>query len=82
MSVTVMVTLPLLMPLFQYTPNVVLGAIIVSAVVGLIDIPAAYQIWKVDKFDFIVLLCAFLGVIFISVQDGLAFAVCISLCNF
>ena len=82
MSVTVMVTLLLLMPLFQYTPNVVLGAIIVSAVVGLIDIPAAYQIWKVDKFDFIVLLCAFLGVIFISVQDGLAFAVCISFYNF
>lgn len=77
MSVTVMVTLLLLMPLFQYTPNVVLGAIIVSAVVGLIDIPASYQIWKVDKFYFIVLLCAFLGVIFISVQDGLAFAVCI-----
>ncbi|XP_050271557.1 probable sulfate transporter 3.3 [Quercus robur] len=79
MSVTVMVTLLLLMPLFQYTPNVVLGAIIVSAVVGLIDIPAAYQIWKVDKFDFIVLLCAFLGVIFISVQDGLAFAVGLSI---
>ncbi|KAF3959368.1 hypothetical protein ACB098_08G175200 [Castanea mollissima] len=79
MSVTVMVTLLLLMPLFQYTPNVVLGAIIVSAVVGLIDIPAAYQIWKVDKYDFIVLLCAFLGVIFISVQDGLAFAVGLSI---
>lgn len=75
MSVTVMVTLLFLMPLFQYTPDVVLGAIIVSAVVGLIDIPAAYQIWKVDKFDFLVMLCALLGVIFISVQDGLAIAV-------
>lgn len=70
-----MVTLLFLMPLFQYTPNVVLGAIIVTAVVGLIDLPAAYQIWKIDKFDFIVLLCAFLGVIFISVQQGLAIAV-------
>ncbi|KAJ4709751.1 Sulfate transporter 3.3 like [Melia azedarach] len=79
MSVTVMVTLLFLMPLFQYTPNVVLGAIIVTAVVGLIDIPAAYQIWKVDKFDFLVLLCAFVGVIFISVQDGLAIAVGISI---
>ncbi|PPS18398.1 hypothetical protein GOBAR_AA02180 [Gossypium barbadense] len=54
MSIMVMVTLLFLMPLFQYTPNVVLGAIIVSAVVGLIDIPAACQIWKIDKFDFIV----------------------------
>ncbi|KAL4612573.1 hypothetical protein ACB092_08G209600 [Castanea dentata] len=56
MSVTVMVTLLLLMPLFQYTPNVVLGAIIVSAVVGLIDIPAAYQIWKVGLSIFKILL--------------------------
>ncbi|KAL8120729.1 hypothetical protein AgCh_017782 [Apium graveolens] len=78
MSVTVMVTLLFLMPLFRYTPNVVLGAIIVTAVIGLIDIPAAYQIWKIDKYDFIVMLCAFLGVILISVQDGLAIAVGIS----
>ncbi|KAK4409703.1 putative sulfate transporter 3.3 [Sesamum angolense] len=56
MAVTVMVTLLFLMPLFQYTPNVVLGAIIVTAVVGLVDIPAACQIWKIDKFDFLVML--------------------------
>ena len=75
MAVTVMV-----MPLFQYTPNVVLGAIIATAVVGLIDLPAAaYQIWKIDKFGFIVLLCPFLGVIiFISVQQGLAIAVTVT----
>eukprot|EP00258_Populus_trichocarpa_P046007 XP_024462026.1 probable sulfate transporter 3.3 isoform X2 [Populus trichocarpa] len=79
MSVTVMVTLLFLMPLFQYTPNVVLGAIIVTAVIGLIDFPAACQIWKIDKFDFVVMLCAFFGVIFISVQDGLAIAVAISI---
>ncbi|KAH7516343.1 hypothetical protein FEM48_Zijuj10G0125000 [Ziziphus jujuba var. spinosa] len=79
MSVTVMVTLLFLMPLFQYTPNVVLGAIIVTAVVGLIDIPAALNIWKIDKFDFIVMLCAFVGVIFFSVQGGLAIAVGISI---
>ncbi|KAJ9563685.1 hypothetical protein OSB04_008845, partial [Centaurea solstitialis] len=79
MAVTVMVTLLFLMPLFQYTPNLVLGAIIVTAVIGLIDIPAAYNIWRVDKFDFVVMLCAFFGVIFISVQEGLALAVGISI---
>ncbi|XP_019421615.1 PREDICTED: probable sulfate transporter 3.3 isoform X1 [Lupinus angustifolius] len=78
MSVTVMVTLLFVMPLFQYTPNVVLGAIIVTAVIGLIDIPAALQIWRIDKFDFIVMLVAFFGVIFISVQLGLAIAVGLS----
>ncbi|KAF9673994.1 hypothetical protein SADUNF_Sadunf10G0081600 [Salix dunnii] len=74
MSVTVMMTLLFLMPLFQYTPDVVLGAIIVTAVIGLIDIPAACQIWKIDKFDFVVMLCAFFGVIFVSVESGLAIA--------
>ncbi|CAJ1939600.1 unnamed protein product [Sphenostylis stenocarpa] len=78
MSVTVMVTLLFLMPLFQYTPNVVLGAIIVTAVIGLIDLPAAYNIWKIDKFDFLVMLVAFMGVLFISVQGGLGLAVGLS----
>ncbi|CAH8340374.1 unnamed protein product [Eruca vesicaria subsp. sativa] len=79
MSVTVMVTLLFLMPLFEYTPNVVLGAIIVTAVIGLIDLPAARHIWRIDKFDFLVMLCAFFGVVFLSVQNGLAIAVGLSL---
>ncbi|CAA6664896.1 unnamed protein product [Spirodela intermedia] len=79
MALTVMVTLLFLMPLFAYTPNVVLGAIIITAVVGLIDLPAAYLVWKMDKMDFLVCACAFLGVVFISVQDGLAVAVGISI---
>ncbi|XP_078444390.1 putative sulfate transporter 3.3 [Wolffia australiana] len=78
MALTVMVTLLFLMPLFAYTPNVVLGAIIITAVIGLIDVQAARHVWKMDKVDFLVCLCAFLGVIFISVQDGLAIAVGIS----
>ncbi|XP_047972353.1 probable sulfate transporter 3.3 [Salvia hispanica] len=79
MAVTVMVTLLFLMPLFQYTPNVILGAIIVTAVIGLIDVPAACEIWRIDKFDFLVMLCAFFGVLFISVEQGLAIAVGLSI---
>ena len=52
-ALTVMVTLLLLTPLFYYTLGVVLASIIVAAVLGLIDFPAAYFIWKVDKVDFI-----------------------------
>ncbi|WOK94300.1 putative sulfate transporter 3.3 [Canna indica] len=79
MAMTVMVTLLFLMPLFAYTPNVVLGAIIIAAVIGLIDVPAALHIWKLDKVDFLVCLSSFLGVIFISVQEGLAIAVALSI---
>ncbi|KAL8150768.1 hypothetical protein V2J09_020576, partial [Rumex salicifolius] len=75
MATAVMVALLFLMRLFEYTPEFILGAIIVTSSIGLIDLPAAYHIWKVDKFDFLVMLCALFGVVFISVQEGLAIAI-------
>lgn len=79
MSTAVLVTLLFLMPLFYYTPNVVLAAIIITAVIGLIDYQAAFRLWKVDKIDFVACLCSFLGVLFISVPMGLSIAVGISI---
>ncbi|XP_065015661.1 sulfate transporter 1.2-like isoform X1 [Musa acuminata AAA Group] len=78
MSVTVMLTLLVITPLFKYTPNAVLAAIIISAVIGLIDYQTAYLIWKVDKLDFLACMGAFFGVVFISVEIGLLIAVMIS----
>ncbi|KAL0429830.1 UNVERIFIED_CONTAM: putative sulfate transporter 3.4 [Sesamum radiatum] len=78
MAVAVLITLLFLMPLFHYTPNLILAAIIITAAVGLIDYEAAYKLWKVDKLDFVACLCSFFGVLFISVALGLAIAVGIS----
>ncbi|KAL5729339.1 putative sulfate transporter 3.4 [Ranunculus cassubicifolius] len=78
MASTVLVTLLFLMPLFYYTPNLILAAIIITAVIGLIDYQAALKLWKVDKLDFVACLCAFFGVLFISVQIGLSIAVGVS----
>jgi high affinity sulfate transporter 1 len=75
MSLVVMVVLFALTPLFKYTPNCILSAIIIAAVTGLIDVKAAYHIWKVDKVDFLALLGAFFGVFFVSVEIGLLIAV-------
>lgn len=75
MAAAVLVTLLFLMPLFYYTPNLILAAIIITAVIGLIDYQAAYKLWKVDKLDFLACLCSFFGVLFISVPLGLAIAV-------
>ncbi|KAL1093649.1 hypothetical protein V6Z11_D06G045300 [Gossypium hirsutum] len=78
MSCVVFLTLEFLTPLFKYTPNAILAAIIISAVVGLIDVKAAILVWKIDKFDFVACLGAFLGVVFASVEIGLLIAVIIS----
>ncbi|KAK8642809.1 hypothetical protein V6N13_012141 [Hibiscus sabdariffa] len=78
MSCVVLLTLEFITPLFKYTPNAILAAVIINAVVGLFDVPAAILIWKVDKFDFVACLGAFIGVIFSSVEIGLLIAVIIS----
>ena len=79
MAAAVLVTLLFLMPLFHYTPNVILSAIIITAVAGLIDVRGAAKLWKVDKLDFCACVAAFLGVLLVSVQVGLSVAVGISL---
>ncbi|KAK7285305.1 hypothetical protein RJT34_20072 [Clitoria ternatea] len=79
MSIAVMLTLLFLTPLFHYTPLVVLSAIIVSAMLGLIDYQGAIHLWKIDKFDFLVCISAYVGVVFGSVEIGLVIAVAVSL---
>jgi len=75
MALAVMVTLLFLTPLFHYTPLVVLSSIIISAMLGLLDYEAAIHLWTVDKFDFIVCISAYAGVVFASVEIGLVIAV-------
>ncbi|GLT77072.1 hypothetical protein SLA2020_486910 [Shorea laevis] len=79
MAMAVMITLLFLTPLFHYTPLVVLSSIIIAAMLGLVDYEAAIHLWKVDKFDFIVCMGAYVGVVFGSVEIGLVIAVVISL---
>ncbi|KAG2269055.1 hypothetical protein Bca52824_063610 [Brassica carinata] len=78
MSMVVLLTLLFLTPLFKYTPNAILAAIIINAVIPLIDVNAAVLIFKIDKLDFVACMGAFLGVIFASVEIGLLISVGIS----
>lgn len=75
MAVTVLVSLLLFTKLLYFTPMAILASIILAALPGLIDINAAYHIWKVDKLDFLACLGAFFGVLFASVEIGLLVAV-------
>ncbi|KAF3450792.1 hypothetical protein FNV43_RR06881 [Rhamnella rubrinervis] len=58
-----------------FTPNIILAAIIITAVIGLIDYQAAFRLLKVDKLDFLACLSSFFGVLFFSVPLGPATAV-------
>ncbi|KAA8550830.1 hypothetical protein F0562_002514 [Nyssa sinensis] len=79
MALTVMITLLFLTPLFHYTPLVVLSSIIIAAMLGLINYTEAIHLWHVEKFDFLVCMAAYIGVVFGSVVIGLVIAVALSL---
>ncbi|CAL2234293.1 unnamed protein product [Prunus armeniaca] len=80
MAIAVMFTLLFLTPLFHYTALVVLSAIIIAAMLGLIDYEAAIHLWKVDTFDFVVCMSACISVFFGSVEIGLVLAVRCNIC--
>ncbi|XP_020891026.1 sulfate transporter 2.2 isoform X1 [Arabidopsis lyrata subsp. lyrata] len=78
MAITVMISLEVLTRFLYFTPTAILASIILSALPGLIDVSSALHIWKLDKLDFLVLIAAFFGVLFASVEIGLLLAVGIS----
>ncbi|KAL5975157.1 hypothetical protein ACLOJK_031836 [Asimina triloba] len=78
MSICMMLTLLFLAPLFSYTPMVALAAIIITAMVGLVEYEEVYHLFKVDKFDFVICMSAFLGVAFVSMDVGLLISVGLS----
>ncbi|KAG8370736.1 hypothetical protein BUALT_Bualt13G0014300 [Buddleja alternifolia] len=79
MALAVMITLLFLTPLFYYTPLVVLSSIIMAAMLGLIDYEAAIHLWHVDKFDFVVCMSAYVGVVFANIEIGLILAIGLSI---
>ena len=64
---------------FYYLPNAVLAAIIVVAVVQLVDISGAVAIWRYDRADGIALLATGLAVPFLGIESGLLIGIGLSL---
>jgi len=78
-SLLIMLTLLFLTPLFYYLPNSVLGAIVISAVIGLVELREAQHLYRTAREDFGVWLAAFCGVLFLGVEVGIALAIGLSL---
>lgn len=71
-------TLLFLTPLFFYMPKAMFAAIIIMAVIGLIDINEAKRLYKIRKSDFVVLLFAFIITLLLGIQLGILLSVAAS----
>ncbi len=74
-----LVTLGLLTGLLEPLPRAVLAAIVVMAVIGLVDVEAAVSTFRVDRLDGTVLLATFAATLALGVELGLLVGVVVNL---
>lgn len=77
--IVVGITLVFLTPFFYYLPKSVLGAIIMVAIYGLIDLKYPKQLWKEGKDEFYLFLVTFCTTLLIGISQGIIFGVLFSL---
>ena len=78
-AILIGLTLLFLTPLFYYLPNAILAAVIIIAVIGLIDVKGAIHLWKVDRGDFMMMIATFLGTLALGIEQGVLIGVVLSL---
>jgi sulfate permease, SulP family len=78
-AVLVALTVIFLMPLFYYLPQAVLAAIILVAIMGLIDLRTLSHTWRYNKADAVSWLATFTAVLLINVETGIMVGVAASL---
>jgi SulP family sulfate permease len=75
----VLATIAFLTPLFASLPNAALGAIIIMAIIGLIDVAEMRHIARVKKSDLIGLSVAFVATLALGIEIGILVAVVASM---
>jgi len=78
-AAAVALTLAAFTDLLVYIPKATLGAIIMTAVLGLIDLEQPRQLWKVHRLDLGVLCATFVATLVLGIQQGVGFGVGLSL---
>lgn len=78
-SIAIGLCLMFLAGLLANLPNVVLAAIVLVAVKGLINIGELRHVWRVSRFEFVISMVAFAGVLMLGILKGVIVAVLVSM---
>ena len=70
-SVTLALCLLFLTDLLENLPKAVLAAVVLTAVAGLIDVPAMVRMWRVSRIDFLAAAIALVAVLLLGILDGI-----------
>eukprot|EP00117_Sycon_ciliatum_P018229 scpid38172/ scgid16926/ Sodium-independent sulfate anion transporter; Solute carrier family 26 member 11 len=75
----VLLALGVLTPVFRFIPMAALSAIIITAVLGMVNLRIVAVLWRVKVADLIPLAVAFFGTLFLGIEYGVLLAVVINI---
>ena len=75
----IFLTLLFLAPFFTNLPQAVLGAVVIVAVIGMLDVASLRSFYTMRRTDFWLAATALLGVILVGILEGLIYAVLLSI---
>jgi high affinity sulfate transporter 1 len=75
----VVLTLLFLMPLFQNLPYATLGAVVIAAMIGLLDIGYLRRLARISWPEFLIAMVALLGVLVLGVLQGIGLGIALSI---
>lgn len=78
-AVLVILTILFALTLFSNLPNAILGAIVIQAMLGLLNFPYWGRLFKIDRSEFAFGMAALFGVLILGILEGVALGVIISL---
>eukprot|EP00058_Branchiostoma_floridae_P010111 XP_002595599.1 hypothetical protein BRAFLDRAFT_64709 [Branchiostoma floridae] len=78
-GILVILALAFLTPSFKYIPSAALGAVIISAVIQMVEYSVIPVFWRVKKLDLLAFFVTFFGVLLLGIQYGIALGVGVSL---
>jgi sulfate permease, SulP family len=70
-SITLALCLLFLTDLLENLPKAVLAAVVLTAVAGLVDVPAMLRMWRVSRIDFLAAAIALVAVLLLGILDGI-----------
>jgi len=73
-SLTLALCLLFLTGLLANLPKAVLAAVVLTAVIGLIDVPGLFRMWRISKLDFYAATIALGGVLLLGILQGILLA--------
>lgn len=78
-SFTIAICLLFFTDLLKNLPTVVLAGVVIVAIKGLVKIDEFKRMWRVNKQDFLIAICAFLSVLMFGILDGVIIGALVSL---